>query len=94
MKVNATVVTNMACNDAMLGQMICTDYPRTHDTKECDGDYGGGFVVKNMGLGDYTLLGIVRLIRGCTTWGQNDYPEVYMKVAHYVDWINQIKMDN
>ena len=29
MKVNATVVANMACNDFMLGQMICTDYPRT-----------------------------------------------------------------
>ena len=28
MKVNATVVTNMACNDFLLGETICTDYPR------------------------------------------------------------------
>ena len=86
MKVNATVVTNMACNDAMLGQMICTDYPRTHDTKDCTGDFGGAYAVENTSEG-FTLLGVVRLNRGCSTWGQDDYPEVFMKVAHYVEWI-------
>ena len=30
MKVNATVVTNMACNDFLLGETICTDYPRSN----------------------------------------------------------------
>ena len=97
MKVNATVVANMACNDFMLGQMICTDYPRTHDSKEdCTGDFGGAFAVKNYYPGEqggFTLLGIVRQNRGCGSM-QDNYPEVYLKVAHYVSWINQTKKDN
>ena len=97
MKVNATVVANMACNDFMLGQMICTDYPRTHDSKEdCTGDFGGAFAVKNYypaEQGGFTLLGIVRQNRGCGSM-QDNYPEVYLKVAHYVSWINQTKKDN
>ena len=96
MKVDATVVSNMACNDFFLGQMICTDYPRTHDKDDCTGDFGGAFVVRNIPMEDifsYTMLGIVQQNRGCGTL-QDDYPEVYVKVAHYVNWINQTKRDH
>jgi len=98
MKVNATVVANMACNDFMLGQMICTDYPRLHSKEDCTGDFGGAFAVKNyfpgvQGGDGFTLLGIVRQNRGCGSM-QDNYPEVYLKVAHYVSWINQTKKDN
>lgn len=96
MKVNATVVTNWACNDAMLGQMICTDYPRTHQANDCTGDMGGPFSVPSSvdGSGRFTLLGIVLMNRGCGTPNPDDYPEVYLKASHYTDWIRKTMEEN
>ena len=79
----------------MLKQTICTNYSRTHEAKDnCTCDFGGAFAVKlDEEKESYVMVGIVRQHRGCIVHDA-DYPEVYLKVAQYVSWINQTIKDN
>jgi len=83
---NATVVSNEACNDFFLGQMICADYPNDKEWDDCPGDIGGPF----FNPVNQTLMGVVRMARGCPDRFDPNYPSVYTKVSHYINWINNI----
>ncbi|XP_023015711.2 uncharacterized protein isoform X2 [Leptinotarsa decemlineata] len=51
----------------------------------CKGDGGGPMVCEKSGT--WQIVGVVSWGIGC---GQNGVPGVYVKVAHYLDWIRQI----
>ncbi|XP_076244394.1 brain-specific serine protease 4 [Calliopsis andreniformis] len=53
----------------------------------CNGDSGSGFIMYNERSKRYFLRGIVsRTVSGCV----EGYPIIYLDVAQYLDWINQL----
>jgi HGF/MSP/plasminogen-like protein len=55
------------------------------DVDACDGDSGGPLVCPDESGEGHTLFGII-------SWGQHcgyaNKPGVYVRVSHYLDWIN------
>ncbi|XP_035791603.1 uncharacterized protein LOC118466427 [Anopheles albimanus] len=70
--------------DSLIDGMFCAGTLEP-GVDSCDGDSGGPLVCPN-GDGLHTLTGIVSWGKHC---GYPNKPGVYLKVAHYRDWIEQ-----
>uniref|UniRef100_A0A182WB30 Scavenger receptor class A n=1 Tax=Anopheles minimus TaxID=112268 RepID=A0A182WB30_9DIPT len=70
--------------DSLIDGMFCAGTLEP-GVDSCDGDSGGPLVCPN-GDGLHTLTGIVSWGKHC---GYANKPGVYLKVAHYRDWIEQ-----
>ena len=68
--------------------MICAGYPGDGGKDACQGDSGGPFVCHSDGKA---------IITGIVSWGNGcalpEYPGVYSRVTHVLDWIqtNMVK---
>lgn len=63
--------------------MICAG---DQDEDSCQGDSGGPLFKYNHENGRYFLYGIVSYGVGC---GRREYPGIYTRVSHYIDWIRR-----
>ena len=85
--VQVPVISNTACNNAYGGlikqSMICAGYPGEGGKDACFGDSGGPLVCNKDGKA---------IIAGVVSWGYScalpDYPGVYARTTHVLDWIN------
>merc|ERR1711962_987664 len=92
--VRVPAITNNQCNAAYgvdqngVGQitnaMICAGYPGVGEKDACQGDSGGPFVCNNGGKA--VIAGVVSWGNGCAL---ADYPGVYARTTHVLDWIKQ-----
>merc|ERR1711963_1230214 len=84
--VQVPAITNSQCNNAYGGSitdaMICAGYPGIGEKDACQGDSGGPFVCSDNGKA--VIAGVVSWGNGCAL---ADYPGVYARTTHVLDWI-------
>ena len=84
--VQVPVISNPDCISAYGGtiteSMICAGYPGEGGKDACNGDSGGPLVCNDGGKA---------IIAGVVSWGRDcadpDYPGVYARTTHILDWI-------
>ena len=89
--VRVPTITNSDCNNnysdyelSILNSMLCAGYPGEGGKDACAGDSGGPLVCNENG--NAVLAGVVSWGTGC---GESDYPGVYSRVTHVLDWIKE-----
>ena len=90
--VQVPVITNTACKsdyglyqngeDIITDSMICAGYPGEGGKDSCQGDSGGPLVCNKDGKA--IIAGVVSFGRACAS---PDYPGVYSRTTHVLDWI-------
>lgn len=71
-------------NFAITENMFCAGYAQNFQPDTCEGDSGGGLLVKNKSDAKWYLTGIISWGEGCST---NKYG-VYTRVDKYLTWIS------
>ena len=88
MEVGVTIYANDNCGavtDAMTEDMLCAGVDEG-GKDACQGDSGGPLVTTDDdNNGAATLVGVVSWGVGCA---EEDYPGIYARVAHFLDWIS------
>jgi len=87
--VRVPAITNDQCNSdygagSITDAMICAGYPGVGGKDACQGDSGGPFVCNDGGKA--VIAGVVSWGNGCAL---KDYPGVYARVTHVLDWIKE-----
>jgi len=86
--VRVPAITNEACNDdyggSITDSMICAGYPGVGEKDACQGDSGGPFVCNDGGKA--VIAGVVSWGNGCAL---ADFPGVYARTTHVLDWIKE-----
>ena len=90
--VRVPTVTNSDCNNAysfcscpnITDSMLCAGYLGEGGKDACIGDSGGPLVCNDNG--NAVLVGVVSWALGC---GSPDFPGVYSRVTHVLDWIKE-----
>ena len=81
-------ITNADCNNnyngAITDAMICAGYPGVGEKDACQGDSGGPFVCNDGGKA--VIAGVVSWGNGCAL---PDFPGVYARTTHVLDWIKE-----
>ena len=91
--VRVPAITNAACNNdyggSITDSMICAGYPGVGGKDACQGDSGGPFVCNDGGKA--VIAGVVSWGNGCAL---ADYPGVYARTTHFLDWIKSQMVSN
>ena len=89
MEVTVPIFSNQSCQNAYSGIVNITDNmlcAAAEGKDSCQGDSGGPGMVVDSAQDMDRLAGVVSFGVGCA---RPDFPGVYTRVSHYIDWINE-----